>query len=270
MSGPWTQTQGLLRTGAPAAGMLAAWGSAWLAGEVGADDVLAAVDPDSLATVHGLPDEPGPAPLLSLLGAWRRAGTTRLAAALVVPGDPVGLPPVGEYATAARDAGQGVHALDGRETWAAVPQVTTHGNAVEGVTVSSVWRCVPVAPLAPAPVQVTEAAQTLRLALADATRQLLDLEVARWRPDVAGPLESLRRGRGREHHLPPGWPARAAELLGEAHRLGAILALGEADEGGAVTAAEAQQRRTALAELGRAVHRARLAGWNAHLEPRRA
>ena len=261
------RTHDLLSTTAPAAGLLAAWGSAWLRGEVAADDVLAAVDPDALTDVHGLSDLDGPASVLDLLGAWRRAGTTRLAAALVVPGDPVGLPSAGAYADAARGAGQGVHALDGSPTLAAVPTVTRHGNDLEGVTVSTQWRVLGVGPVAPPPVQVSEAAQALTLALLEAARCLAALDVARWRPDVTAPLASLRSGRGREHHLPPGWPARAGALLGEAHRVGVILRLSDADEGGAVSVGEVQARRAALAGLARAVHRARLAGWNAHLEP---
>lgn len=282
----------------PVAGVLAAWGSALLGGGPGTgavapDDLLHALGPGTRHYTVPLArpepsgsdprwsdDEAGAAAqaqpglvdevtegLLDLLARWRRAGTTVLGVAFPRPGAVNGQPGPGPLVRSATDAGQCVFALDGYPRWAAVPEVVKHGNALEGWATTVRWHvteCDPV--LAPA-TQVSEADQGLKLALLDATRALVALDVARWRPELADRLTELRSGRGQAVPLPPGWPGRAARLLTDAHRLQVVLDLALADEGGAVTVAETARRREALSQLSAAVHQAWTAGWNAHAEP---
>jgi hypothetical protein len=95
-------------------GLLAAWGTAFLAGRTGFDQVVATVTGGDLPhRVVGLPGAPGEVPLGWALTAWRDLGTAALRAVLPVPGDPRGLPGPGPFATAAMAAGEAVHAVGG-------------------------------------------------------------------------------------------------------------------------------------------------------------
>jgi hypothetical protein len=55
-------------------------------------------------------------------------------------------------------------------------------------------------------------------------------------------------------------------LLARAQRMSAVLALGRADLGGAVSVDEAQRRQQTLDQLARAVRHAEAAAWNAGAE----
>jgi hypothetical protein len=91
--------------------------------------------------------------------------------------------------------------------------------------------------------------------------------VARWRPDVAGALQDLRRQARTgldDDELPGGYPQRARSLLVQARQLAAVLHLAAGDVGGAVDTREAAGRERALRELGHLVRRARVAGYNAY------
>jgi len=74
--------------------------------------------------------------------------------------------------------------------------------------------------------------------------------VARWRPEVADRLMDLRR-RPRIA-APPGVPPRCAELAARALQALEIVDLALEDDGGALTALEAETRRGALGPLRRA------------------
>lgn len=253
----------------PPAALLAAWGSAWLAGRAAADDVLAAVGTGiDRVEVHTGPDQIADG-LLELLATWRRAGTTVLGVALPRPGQVADQPGPAQLVQQALAAGQCVYALDGVPRWAAVPHVSQHGNAFEGHALTVRWRVSECDPAPPPTTQVSEADQALKTELLAATRALAELDVARWRPELAAQFAGLRAGRGSELTLPPGWPPRAARLLGDARRLQVVLELALSDDGAAVTGSEMQRRRDALAGLDRAVHEARVAAWNAHAEPAR-
>ena len=76
------------------------------------------------------------------------------------------------------------------------------------------------------------------------------LDVARWRPEVADRLMNLRH-RPRAA-APPGVPPRCVELAERARQALEIVALALEDDGGALTAVEAEARRAALLPLGRA------------------
>jgi hypothetical protein len=86
---------------------------------------------------------------------------------------------------------------------------------------------------------------------------LADLDVARWRPEVADELMALRRTDDLE--VPDGTSPRAQRMVALATRCRRIVALALADDGGAVTAAEADRRRDALRPLDRAARRALVA-----------
>jgi hypothetical protein len=105
-------------------------------------------------------------------------------------------------------------------------------------------------------------------ALREATAELLALDVARWRPDVAAAIQRLRdTGRDADTALAPGYPARAHRVLATARRVGAIARLASDSSGAAVSAGEMSRRTAALVPLERASRHAMAAACNACLEP---
>jgi hypothetical protein len=239
-------------------GVFAAWTSAWLAGEVAYDDVIARVtgddEPHRLA---GLPRVEGEKPLGWVLPVLRERSADGVRAVLPTAGDPRGLPGPGPFTTAALAAGE---AVIGRGI-GLVPLVTSHGPASDRVS-TVLWTAFAVAEPAPDPLTVAEAEHDLTAATRDAASALAALDVASWRPEVADGLAKMRRGVTPD--LPPGHEARAVRLLASADRLAAVLDLARADSpGGAVNGAEARARDDALRPLATAVRRARLAAYNA-------
>jgi hypothetical protein len=111
-----------------------------------------------------------------------------------------------------------------------------------------------------------EAEAELTAALADATTTLTKLDVAPWRPELAGALAVLRKpGNGTD--LPPGFSPRACRLFARASVLDRVLALAaEIAPGGAINGYEAQQRDAALRSLTVACRRALVAACNSPLE----
>jgi hypothetical protein len=103
--------------------------------------------------------------------------------------------------------------------------------------------------------------------LAESTARLARLDIAQWRPELAGALAALRRpDNGTD--LPPGFDPRARRLYARASILDQVLALAEhAAPGGAVNGYEAQQRDEALRPLTAACRRALVAACNAPLAP---
>jgi hypothetical protein len=240
------------------AGVLAAWTSAWLAGEAAYDDVVARVTGDDEPhRVTGLPGAAGETPLGWALPVLRERSPDGVRAVLPVAGDPRGLPGPGPFTTAALEAGE---AVVGRGL-GLVPRVTEHGSVADR-TCSVLWTAYEVVEPAPDPLTVPEAEHELTAATRDAASALAALDVASWRPEVADELARVRRGVTPE--LPPGHDARAVRLLASADRLAAVLDLAGADApGGAVTGAEARARDDALRPLATAVRRARQAAYNA-------
>src|SRR5947207_869353 len=113
--------------------------------------------------------------------------------------------------------------------------------------------------------EIAEAEGELNAALAEATAQLARLDVARWRPELAGALATLRRP-DFAGDLPPGYDARARRLYARATVLDGVLTLaGQSAPGGAVTGYEAQRRDEALRPLTMACRRAMAAACNAPL-----
>ncbi|HVQ91540.1 MAG TPA: hypothetical protein VMU51_10935 [Mycobacteriales bacterium] len=256
-------------------GVLAAWASAWLAGEAAYDDVVAhATGRDEphrvvgLPGADGLPGEPGAeAPLGWALTVLRERSPDGVRVVLPVPGDPRGLPPGGPgapagsaaFAAAAMAAGE---AVVGRGIGLA-PTVTEHGSPLGSKTISVRWTLYPIGEPTPDPLTVAEAEHDLTEALRTAATALTALEVASWRPELAGELARVRR-KPAAPDLPPGHDARAVRLLAQADRLSTVLDLAAADDpGGAVTSQDARDRSEALRPLITAVRRGRCAAYNA-------
>ena len=122
------------------------------------------------------------------------------------------------------------------------------GPTVEWTTYAAARRQVP---------DVGEADRELRGALLAATERLADLDVARWRPEVADELLDLRHRR--IPAAPPGVPARCGELAARGLQALGIADLALADDGGALSASTAEQRRAAIAPLDLAGRRALVA-----------
>ena len=213
--------------------LLAIWLGAVRAGVASPDDLAKMVrgdDPrhlvvglDDVLELHELPS--------SLTG--------QVSLALPVPGDPVGLGGPASFNLAAMETGEAV--VVGPVGLVPVEDART-----------VVWTAHPADPVPW--VDERETAAELRLALADVTRRLVDLEVADWQPDIPDLLLNLRHRAPLP--LPPGYDARRIETTERAVLCLDILELARSGEGGAVSAYEMDRRRAALDELGRAARRA--------------
>jgi hypothetical protein len=237
----------------PAAARLAWWGTAWLRGHVVTDLVVDAVlDADATHTLVGLPGADGTETLVGGLGRLRAAGATALGAAFPVDGDPAGLGGPGLFNTGALDAGEAV-VVDGTGL-GLVPQRT--GAAVAWLAEPAHRRQL---------TDVGEADRQLRSALLTAAQALAELDVARWRPEVADRLMNLR-------HLdlptaPPGVPVRCVDLAARGLQAAGIVELALEDDGGSVTAYDISARRAALLPLERAGRHALVAACSPEVWP---
>jgi len=233
-------------------GRLVAWTLAWQAGLVSYDDVVDVVQaggPPHRVTRSGAG---GDAPLGRLL-IELRGQRPRLV--LPAPGDPRGLPGPGPFTDAALAAGEAVlTGASGLVPAAAGAQLT--------------WWLHDIPMVAPEPITVAEVEHELSDAVRDTAVALKDLEVARWRPELAAALEQLRRP-APDDALPPGFPARAHRLLAQADRIDTILRLAALDApGAAVNAGAATAREQLLRSVGTGVRRARMAAYNAGVQKR--
>jgi hypothetical protein len=218
----------------PASARLAWWGTAWLRGLVGPDELLDVVLAGDVAHVV-VGAEPG---LVPFLARQRATGADAVAAAFPAPGDPVGLRGPGGLTAAAVEAGEAVLVL-GSGT-ALVPAAV--GRAVEWTTYAAERR---------PPPDLGEADRGLRAAVLSVARELAALDVARWRPEIADELMDLRAA---EPLRPaPGVPGRCVDLAGRALHLWRVVELAQQDEGAAVSAGQMEQRRAALRPLDHAV-----------------
>lgn len=233
----------------PLAGRLAWWGTSWLRGHVGPDDLLDAVLAGDVTHVVLGPEEPSG--LLSALADLRTRGATAFGASFPAEGDLVGLGGPREFNDAALDVGEAVVVL-GCETGLVPARV---GPTVEWTRLEARRRQVP---------DVGEADRDLRSALIASAQRLADLDVARWRPEIADRLMNLR-------HRPslvaaPGVPTRCVDLAARALQALEIADLALEDDGSALSVHEIDQRRGALTPLARAGRRALVAacspeGW---------
>ena len=102
-------------------------------------------------------------------------------------------------------------------------------------------------------VDVGEADRGLRRALSGAATTLADLDVARWRPEAAATLMNLHRPPRLKP--PPGTPERCVDLAARALQARTIVGLALEDDGAAISATEADLRRSALQPLAAAARR---------------
>jgi len=232
-------------------GLVAWWGTAWLRGDAAPDDVIDAIHQGELPhTVSGIGDDA--APLLSALATLRDGGATAFGAAFPAEGDPVGLGGPAPFNTAALEAAEAVVAVDGQ---AGLVPVRV-GPTYQWVALAAGRRQLP---------DVGEADRGLRAALLESAGLLAELDVARWRPEVADELLDLRSVNALP--APPGVPARCVALAARALQARRIVALALQDDGGAVTAAEAGARRAAIVPLDRAGRRALTAACSPEVWP---
>ena len=253
---------------APRSALLACWTSAWLAGDASLPELVARViQHDDDHTVTGLWVDD--LELEQAAGRLRAEGVRRLRVVLPAPGDPLGLPRPGPFTSAALLAGEGVLALhdDGSGT-GLVPTLTSHGTELDGTVTTVLWTAYPIEVAGPdqGPF-LHEAEHDLRLGVVEATQALVDLDVARWNPDIGDALRDLRRDARRsidDDELPGSWPPRARQVLVQARQLAEIVQLAATEVGGAVDASEAAERAKVLRELARVVRRARVAAYNAY------
>ncbi|MGA8256060.1 MAG: hypothetical protein WB767_05725 [Nocardioides sp.] len=226
---------------------LAWWGTAWLRGVIGPDDLLDAVLGDDVSHVVV-----GSGGLLQALVAVRSSGATGFGLALPVEGDLVGLGGPHEFNHAAIEAHEAVVAVGAEH--GLVPNVV--GPTVEWHAFAAYRRQLP---------DVGEADRDLRSVLLTSADALAALDVARWRPEVADRLLNLR------HRIPvipaPGVPTRCVDLAARGLQALEIAELASEDDGGAITALEADRRRQALTPIARAGRRALVAAFSPEVWP---
>lgn len=228
------------------------------------DDAAVEIAGDEEHVVADVPGAWTDVPLAEGISALSKLHPDHIRLVLPVPGDPRGLPGPGQFTTEALLSGEGVVAGG----FGFVPEVRSHTSG-SGMTFETVrWRlhALPEGALRPLGDPTTaEAEADLSAALATATQQLAKLDVACWRPELAGAITALRRPSG-DTDLPPGFDPRARRLYARATVLDRVLALAEhAAPGGAVTSHEALRRDEALRPLVTACRRALVASCNAPL-----
>jgi len=235
-------------TGLPRSARLVCWFNAWLPGHCSLDDARdAVVGGDAAHEVLGLDDEP--LPLVFAFARLRDRGAGAATLSLPVPGDPVGLAGPAELNALAIEAGEAA-VVNGAGV-ALVP-------AVVGAGVS--WRAVAATDVRTVP-DLGEADRQLRETLLETSARLADLDVARWRPEAAEGLHALRDIRPAP--LAPGQSPEAQRLAALGLRCQAIAELGLDDDGAAVSAYEASERRDALLRLSHSARHALVAACSA-------
>ncbi|MCY1138882.1 hypothetical protein OWR29_12810 [Actinoplanes sp. Pm04-4] len=239
-----------------------AWVRAWRAGLAPFDELADEIARDEEHLVADVPGTWTDVPLPQGLPAFAKVHPDDIRLVLPAPGDPRGLPGPGPLTGAAMLAGEAVMT----PTFGVVPEVRRHvsGSGVEFETV--LWRWFPVENYRPVfQLGAAEAEGELTLALSEATTQLTKLDVAQWKPELAGALQALRRPESTAT-LPPGFDPRARRLFARASVLDQVLALASSNApGGAINGYEAQQRDAALRPLTDACRQALVAACNSPL-----
>jgi hypothetical protein len=227
----------------PASARLAWWGTAWLRGAIGPDELLDAVVAEDVTHVV-VGDVPG---LVPFLAAQRAFGAHGVAVSFPAPGDPVGMRGPADLTAAALEAGEAALVLGS-------------GTALVPAAVGRVVEWTPYAAARRPPVDLGEADRALRSAVLSVADELAALDVAAWRPEIADELIDLR---AREPLAPPpGVPQRCVDLAGRALHLSRVLDLAATDDGAAVSSTEIARRREALRPLDHAVRLALTAAFS--------
>jgi hypothetical protein len=243
-----------------------AWCRAWRAGLTSFDEALDAIEnpvdnPHEEHLATELPGTWSAVPLREALPHLRQLHPDEIRVTLPAPGDPDGLGP-SEFTKAALVACEGVLA----GVMGFVPQVQEHisGSGDLFVTVSwTAYNEVVLHPGGPRPT-VRQAEGELSTAVHETTTALAKLDVARWRPELAGAINALRRPM--EADLPPGYDIPARRLYARALLLERVLVLaGQEAPGNALNSFEAQRRDEALRPLAHACRRGIAAAINSPL-----
>jgi hypothetical protein len=237
------------------------WVRAWRAGLVPYDEVAGEIAGDEEHLAADVPGTWTDVQLPEAVSALSKLHPDDIRLVLPAPGDPRGLPGPGPFTGAALVTGEGVVA----GSLGLVPEVRTHTSGSGDTFETVLWRFYALPP-APRPFDEPSAAEAeaeLSAALMSTTTALTKLDVAQWRPELAGALQALRRP-DNSTDLPPGYDARARRLYARASVLDRVLALAELSApGGAINGYEAQQRDAALRPLTQACRRALVAACNA-------
>ena len=228
----------------PHSAVLAWWLTAWLRGHEQTDHVLDVLADDTHLLDGGRRSTCwcARAPAGRRTPDWRcRSTATRWAWAARAP-----------FNEAAMEAGQAVVV----GALGLVPE--ERGETVQWRTFDAAPRQLP---------DVGEADRALRESLIGAAADLAALDVARWRPEAADALMNL-------HHSPTldaplGTPPRCVDLAARGLQAWAIVDLALADDGGAISAYEVDQRRGLLRPLGHAARRAIVAACSPEVWPDR-
>lgn len=249
------------------------WVRAWRAGLVSFDEVADEIAGSEEHVVADAPATWTEVPLREALSTFAKLHPDQVRLVLPAPGDPRGLPGPGAFTRAALVAEECAIAGD----LGLVPEIRTHTSGSGDTFETVVWRVYPLpaadgpdTPAGPGAAGSSEpgpaeAEADLSVALAEAITQLTRLDVAQWRPELAGALSALRRP-DFAGDLPPGYDARARRLFARATMLDRVLVLAnQSAPGGAVNAYEAQRRDAALRPLLAACRRALVAACNAPL-----
>ena len=226
----------------PHSALMAWWLTAWLRGHEQTDTVLDVLGDHAYVVAGGS--------LVDLLGDLRRSQAAYAGLALPVEGDPLGLGGPLAFNAAALEAGQAVVV----GTVGLVPEEV--GETVQWHLHRAGRRQLP---------DVGEADRALRATLAATADDLADLNVARWRPEAADALMNL-------HHRPMldaplGTPPACVALAARGMQAWGIADLALEDDGGALTAYDAGQRRDLLRPLERAARRAVVAACSPEVWP---
>ncbi|GGD25854.1 hypothetical protein [Nocardioides daphniae] len=225
----------------PLAAQFAWWGTSWLRGRAGTDELLDALT--QRVSVHSVRSHGPEVPqldetsLVPLLALWRSLGATSVSLALPVEGHPLGLGGPRDFNAAATEVGEAVVVTE--VGLGAVPYEV--GSGVTWTLHEARRRQVP---------DLGEADRMLRSTLLATLDALESLEVASWSPEAADRAMNLR-------HLPavspaPGVPDQARSLAARAEQALAVVEAALEDHGGAVSALEVARRAEALRDLGRA------------------
>jgi hypothetical protein len=245
-------------------GRLVAWGNAVLAGVVSPDTAADQVSgADAWHRVSGPDRDETTLPVL--LAGLRSAGVRGLLLVLPVPGDPSGLPGPPAFNNSALDAGQAVLTVGG-DPRGLVPTVDpVDPDGPPGVVVR--WHVEAVLSRAGYHLpSLAEAERELSETLREVTAALSELDLARWRPQLAEALSEIRSGSGAPG-LAPGYPGRAHRVLASAQRLAAIADLVRTDPAGAAAVGSTATRVALLRPLATAARRATVAAFNSVAEP---
>jgi hypothetical protein len=239
------------------------WVRSWRAGLVPYDEVAPEIASGEEQMVADAPGTWTDVPLREALTSFTKLHPDEIRLVLPIPGDPRGLPGPGAFTGAALVAEEAVIA----SRIGLVPEIRNHTSGSGDSFETVLWRMYPLVTAPPPGGEpgLAEAEADLAAVLAEATARLARLDVAQWRPELAGALAALRRP-DFAGDLPPGYDARSRRLYARASVLDQVLALaGASTPGGAITGYEAQRREEALRPLMSACRRALVAACNAPL-----